>query len=204
MLAILKESRLETYARSKFPGQQNIRGVVNGWISLAGRGDVDTSVTGRGEVQVSPAALYELPVILQMFDAMSKLNFGPPEQVAFDYARARFDVARGQFIFNPIDLVGNAMSLRGKGSVGFDGRLALDFFFHDARKPKLFSALVREATRGWVGVYVGGNLDNPRTEVRTGIPMNDAMNSFLRALNQPSQAPLKLNIPNLFPVAPGR
>lgn len=198
MLAIVSRSKLETYARSKFPSQSNISGVVNGWISLSGRGDVDTSVTGKGEVQVSPAALYELPVVFQMFDALSKFNFGSPEQVAFDYAKTSFNVAQGKFIFNPIDLVGNALSLRGKGYVGFDGRLGLNFFFHDPRKPKLLSALVNQATRGWVGVYVSGNLDRPHTEVRTGVPVSDAMNNFMRAINQPTQAPLKLNIPNLF------
>ena len=199
LLAILSKSRLETYARSKFPSQSNsVRGVVNGWVSLSGRGDADTSVKGKGELQISPAALYELPVFFKMFDAMSKFNFGPPEKNAFDYAKTNFTVSNGQFIFNPIDLVGNAISLRGKGAIGFDGRLSLDFFFNDPRKPKLISSLVNQATRGWVGVYVRGNLDYPRTEVHTGVPVTDAMNNFLRVINQPPQKPVQLNIPNLF------
>ncbi|MFO1002618.1 MAG: hypothetical protein U0936_19995 [Planctomycetaceae bacterium] len=44
-----------------------------------------------------------------------------------------FEIHDRAFWFDPIDLVGDALTLRGRGSVGFGGDVVLDFFSRPAK-----------------------------------------------------------------------
>ena len=189
LLAVLSNAQLQQWSK-----QHNLSGTTNGWISLTGIGSDQRTMSGQGQITVSPAKLYELPVILQVLESLSRPDlFGRAKRAAFDNATAKFRVGNRQFNFEPIHLTGSSLSLKGKGSVGFDGQLALNFYSHQARRQSnIISALVQEAARGWVGVYVRGNVNAPRTQVETGVPVND----FLRSFSPPRQS--GLSIPSLF------
>ena len=208
LLTISKEE-LEKFARRYMASSGNIRGTVNGWIDLHGTGVSAQNVTGRGQVQISPAALYKLPVIAQILDF---LRFAPPDDTAFRYAFAEFEVGRGQFQFKRIDLNGEAVSLTGYGTAQFDpptGRLDLEFA---ARLPRnqlaaqipLVNILADEAARALVGVRVTGTTQAPNAQqMQTPPILAEAMRGLQNLLEgRPGGNFPLLAIPTLGPVPP--
>jgi len=199
LIATIAAGRLEDYARRYLPGSGNLHGVINGWIDLHGGGDSAQapvadddfdSISGRGQLQISPAALYELPVLVQVFRVLS---FVPTDKTAFTYALLDFTVDRGAFWFKSIDLVGDTISLRGKGQARFDGKLALDFYSMLGRnRPRIpvFNILVDEATRGWVGVEVGGTVSAPRARTKALPTIDETLRRFLGAFDTIRRPPI--------------
>lgn len=192
--ATIANGRLEEYARLYLPGQRNLRGIVNGWIDVHNRNDaVDgtqpEAVSGRGKLQISPAALYELPVLVRIFKVLS---FIPPDNTAFNYALVDFTVDRGAFWFKSIDLVGDAINLRGRGTARFDGKLALDFYSTLGRnRPTIpiFNIIIDEATKGWVAVHVRGTISDPRAEPQIAPVIDETLKRFLSAFDPRPRPP---------------
>ena len=169
LLMSINDLRLEEFAQQRMPNHRNISGRVHGWAWLRGHGEVDNSINGAGQLQISPAALYELPVMFQIFNSLNTLNFNA-DNTAFEYVNLAFNVGKGIVQLDPVDLVGNAISLRGKGAIGFNGNAKLDFYYTTGRNPGIFSALtqmVNEATRG--GIRVRGHISNPRAQVSSDL-----------------------------------
>jgi hypothetical protein len=204
----LKNALLEIYAARHVPDQPNLKGVVNSWIFVAGDGDSAANLKGKGQLQINPAALYEVPVVLEMFSALSRLNFAVPNRTAFDYALMSFQIHDQAFWFDPIDLVGDALALRGRGSVGFGGDVVLDFFSRPARPrgPRIpFSGLLMSSATQWVNVQVRGTINRPQTTVGSKMQLDESMRQFLSTFEPRPDGPIpSLTIPNVFgiPTAP--
>ncbi|MEX2288192.1 MAG: AsmA-like C-terminal region-containing protein [Planctomycetaceae bacterium] len=182
----LEGGNLQEYARQYLTGVKNLQGTMDGWIDLAGRGTSRDNITGKGQLRISRAALYELPVMVQIFKLLS---FVPPaDNTAFHYAMADFSVARKMFDFKSIDLVGDTIRLRGKGTARFDGILDLEFYSmlpRQSRTIPFIDFVVGEATKGWVGVTVTGHVGSPVAQFRAAPQLDDAMKQFLRAFELP-------------------
>lgn len=201
VLLTMSNGDMEQYARRYSPGTTSLRGIINGWIDLRGSGPSADEITGRGQLQISPAALYELPVVAQIFKVLS---FVPPDKTAFTYALADFDLRSGRFWFNTIDLIGDAISLRGRGNARFvpaDGRLDLDFYATAPRNQ--FAAIpfvnlfANEASKALVGIEVTGTVGAPDAKIKPVPQLNDAMRQFLSVLDgrQPGRVPRLLISP---------
>ncbi|MBL8816329.1 MAG: hypothetical protein JNL58_09880 [Planctomyces sp.] len=203
VFAELQNARLEAYAARHLPEERNLQGVINSWIYLTGTGDSARDARGRGQMKIEPAALYELPLMLELFAALGKLNFNVPNRSAFDYAFVDFKVEDGAFQFNPIDLVGASIALRGRGTIGLEGDVVLDFYSRPAlaRTPTapLINTLLFTGATQWVGVEVRGTTNRPQTRIKTAIRPDESMKQFLSGF-QPignGQMPT-LVIPNLL------
>jgi len=180
----LSNASLEKYALRHLRGYNNIRGLMNGWMDLHGRGVAASGLEGEGQLQISPAALYELPVFLQIFQLP---QFQPFNRAAFDYANFFFTIANERYYFEPIDLVGNAISLRGRGNVRFDGMVTLDFFSmqprNQVRVPGLreLVGMVNMVSQGWLAVEVRGPIAAPIARVVPFPAVDNALQQFLGA-----------------------
>jgi hypothetical protein len=181
----LTNASLEQYARRHMTGEHNVRGLMNGWMDVRGRGLEFERIGGEGQLQISPAALYELPVFLQIFQLP---QFQPINRAAFNYANFFFTLGNGRFDFQAIDLVGNAISLRGRGWVRYDGFVNLDFFTmqprNGVRVPGLreLVGLVNLVGQGWIAVEVRGPMDAPSANVVPFPAVDNAMKQFLGVL----------------------
>ncbi len=120
----LHDGELKRFAQLYMPNNTKLAGKMNGSMEIKGEGIDPKRLTGTGKLVISPAALYELPVIVQIFNVLS---FVPPDRKAFDQALFVFDIKGGTVYFERIDLVGDAIKLVGKGQVGFDGGVRLPF-----------------------------------------------------------------------------
>ncbi len=182
----LSRADLEQWAIQNKYGQANIRGEINGYIDLAGDIVSTRHLVGSGELQISPAALYELPVILQM---IQKLKFTPADGSAFHKAYAKYRVQDEKLIFDEIGLLGDSISLLGKGYIRFDRTIDLDFVSRRPRKSRI--NVVSQVLTGLERILpvmfivdVTGTIDYPIINVQDGVTdgVNGALQGFIKAL----------------------
>lgn len=193
----VRDARLEQWAQ-EHQYREKLRGPINGKVNIRGKGPSPLGVTGEGYVQVTHAQLYELPVLLQVF---SKLNLRAQGDQAFRYGYADITLGQGVFDFPRIELVGDTVSLVGRGFVGFAGeqerRLGFDFY-SDARSqiqiPVVSNVLDRLGSK-WVRVRVDGTIDNQKAVFESRIPiLDEAFGGFIEDFeagrrNAPPQLP---------------
>ncbi|MCC7420682.1 MAG: hypothetical protein IT428_10390 [Planctomycetaceae bacterium] len=189
--AILNDGHLEEYAALYAPRTKNVRGVMKGWIDLHGRGSSTANMTGHGALQISPAALYELPLMVQMFSAVSVT---PQDRTAFRYAYTDFTIQKNSFHFGVIDLIGDAISFRGSGTAGFNGELNLDFYSMVPKRKVVIPVVdfIRgELGKGWVKVEVRGRTSAPVARMKAMPQVDEALKKFLGAFNPMQAAPIQ-------------
>lgn len=168
---------LQQFAALHAPKQRDLKGVINGRISLNGKGSSTKNVKGSGVVVINPARLLSVPVVLEIYD---KLNLTQKDST-FDSALFDFDIHDALFDFKQIILDSKTLKLSGYGAVKFNSDVDLKFFSELGRNQvpiPLLHELLGEATRGWVGFEVTGKLDRPQT---TTIPA-PMLNNFLKSL----------------------
>ncbi len=195
--ATLAGGRLEQYAQQQ-PGRsmKNLAGVLNGFVDFEGRGNSPAGVTGRGSLDISPAALYELPVMMQMLTMLSS-----PDNTLFRQATSDFTIHDGAFHFTQneggaIVLAGDAVWLIGQGQVTFDRRLFLEFYNVPPRTPvsrvpivgPVVGGLLNVATSSWMSFVVTGSADDPVVRKQPFPAFNEGMKRMYEALGPP-QAP---------------
>lgn len=188
----LNGASLERYALQHLRGHSNVRGLMNGWMDLHGRGYSAAAISGDGQLQISPAALYELPVFLQIFQLP---QFQPATRSAFNYANFLFHLRNERFDFQAIDLVGPSLSLRGRGYVRFDGMVMLDFFTMQPRNAvpiiglREIVGLVNQMSQGWLAVEVRGSMAKPEARVVPFPELDAALKQFLGAFEPRPNGP---------------
>jgi len=194
MQVALTRGRLETYAQQYLRGQSNLAGVMNGWLFLWGKGRSEDQIKGRGELQIAPAALYELPLFVQIFRSM---RLDAADRTAFERADVRYNIMNSRYNFEAIHLIGNAINLHGRGYVRFDGAMQLDFYSMLSRNRIQIPVLHELAGilgRGWVGVKVTGNVGAPETRMVPIPEFDEALKQFLGTFEQP--VPRVMSRPN--------
>ncbi|MBC7819053.1 MAG: hypothetical protein IAG10_19360, partial [Planctomycetaceae bacterium] len=178
VLLQLRNARLEKFAALHAPKQRDLRGITNGSVQLKGKGSTAQGVKGRGTMQISPAALLDMPVVLQMYHGLS---LTPPEDYTFKSARLDFDIGFARFLFRSIVLEGDTISFVGRGTADFENNVNLDFY---SRLPRsqipipLLHDLIGAATKGWVQIAVTGKLSEPQTKIKAVAPLDDVLKIF--------------------------
>ncbi len=193
--------QLQTFARKYLDNRDKLRGTIHGWTTINGRGSNKRSITGTGQIQISPAALYEVPVVVQLMNA---LNPQVSNSAAFNYALINFNLGQGRYAFDAIDLVGDTVQLRGQGEATFDGDVRLRFYsmLPYSMLPKtqlpfwvpvvpqvgdLLRNATREATKGWVVIEVKGKIDNPQTQIVPAGNFKGILNQLQPLPSQPGK-----------------
>ncbi|HIE98358.1 MAG TPA: hypothetical protein EYQ63_15480 [Fuerstia sp.] len=196
----INDALLEDYAALHIPDQKTLKGVIKAWMSLEGTGDSAADVEGEGQLQISPAALYELPVMVHLMGALSQLKFNVQDRTAFDYARMDFSVGREAFNFKRINLVGKSISLLGRGTVGFEGDVHLDFFSRPPRPTAASLPIINRLWTQWTMVEVRGTTSRPLTTPKPLGQLDQNMQQFLKAFNPTPGGPIPLLVvPRAFP-----
>jgi hypothetical protein len=158
--------RVEQFGRHNFGADADVQGPVSAALHLMGEGRDIGGLKGRGRVFVRDAQLYKLPALL---DLVKAFGLRLPDRTAFDQAGATFAIEGPQMRFEQIDLVGNAISLRGQGTADLDGsNLNLDFNADWARLgqvlPEVMTQIPRRISDELLKVKVRGRVGDMRFE----------------------------------------
>jgi hypothetical protein len=131
-------------------GKQNglggeLQGQAQAAVHLVGEGGDLADLRGGGQIDVPNGKLYKLPALL---DLVKAFGLRKPDGTAFVEAHSTFAIVGPQLRFQDLDLVGNAISLRGSGAVNLDGsNLNLDFNADWGQAGKLFPPALVEIPR---------------------------------------------------------
>ena len=160
---------LARFARERLGGPNDLTGTVSGKLSLDGAGRSTYALNGNGDLHVVDANIYQLPPLVAMLKVLRNRT---PDTTAFDRCDMQFDV-RGEHIhFQQLNLLGDAVSLYGRGETNFDRRLDLTFYtlVGPADLPiPLWKTVASHLSEQGLQIKVDGTWDNPQTTPR-GVP----------------------------------
>jgi hypothetical protein len=109
----------ETAARAQLHGPARVS------LHLEGDGTDLLGLKGNGRVDIEQCKIGQLPVLL---DLVKMFGLRVPDRTAFEQAHVDFAIEGPQLRVQQLDLFGNAISLRGQGTLDLDGNnLELDF-----------------------------------------------------------------------------
>jgi hypothetical protein len=196
----LRNAKLEAYAVSRGMPADRLRGAVNGELDVIGQGASDRNLRGQGWVQISPAQLYELPILNRV---LSTLELSQPDRTAFNYAYGDFTVHDGLVDFSKIDLWGESLRLVGKGTVAFGAglgqQLAIDFYRSQFRNRLPFLGQAFSAiTANSIGVQVRGTVSEPvfYGQTKLGV-IDDTLRGMLDTFTPGQRPTLPRPLPSL-------
>ncbi len=169
----------------QFHSTTELSGKVQGEITLGGVGPSVDLMQGSGSVKITEAKIYELPVLVSLLKVLRNRS---PDTTAFDTCEANFEMSGKQIEFQQLNLVGDAVSLYGRGEANFDHEIDLVFHSivgrHDWNVPMLRSFL-GSASEQILQIEIEGTLEHPETR-RRALP---AVSSLIEQISNEGISP---------------
>jgi hypothetical protein len=158
--------QLEQFGRHNLGASSDIQGPAMIAAHLVGEGSEVTDLKGVGRLDVPNGKLYRLPLLL---DLLKAFGLRLPDKTAFEQARMAFSIESSKLNIQDLDLLGNAISLRGQGSLNLDGsNVNLDFSADWARLSQLLPVSVTVLPQAFsdqlLKIKMRGNITDPKFE----------------------------------------
>ncbi len=116
---------LKQFGKHNLGPKSELDGIAVGRLHLTGLGNGIDSLDGHGSLDVPNGKLYNLPLLL---DLLKFLGLNWPDRTLFEELHALFGIHGHRVQLRKLDLLGNAISLTGKGEANLDGTdLHVDF-----------------------------------------------------------------------------
>jgi hypothetical protein len=152
-------------------GQRAFNGKLAATMSLEGTGRSLHTLTGKGDVKVTEANIYELPLLVGL---LKVLRNSTPDTTAFNEVDMAFRIQGRHVMLDKLNFLGDAVSLYGEGTTNFDQQLNLAFHGvigqNNARLPMIKNLIDRTGEQ-FMQMYVDGTVSNPQihTQALPGI-----------------------------------
>jgi len=118
--------RLEDFAQQNQFGNARLNGLARAELYLTGVGTSADELEGAATVHVPSGKLYNLPIFL---DLLKVIGLHSPDGTAFEEGHVEVAIHGRKLQVQRLDLLGNAVSLGGRGEMNLDGsNLNLDFY----------------------------------------------------------------------------
>jgi hypothetical protein len=160
--------QLEQFGKhNQLGADAQLQGPARAAVHLTGEGTDLSGLKGNGRIDVVRGKMYRLPLLLGLLKAF---GLRMPERTAFEQAQMIFSVEGPQMRIHSLDLYGNAISLRGQGTLNLvDGsNLNLDFNADWGRMPQLLppgiSDLSQAVSDQLFKIKLRGKISSPRFE----------------------------------------
>ncbi len=174
----LDKADLQRMSTEYLGGTTGLTGTLTGKGTLTGMGRSPDLMEGGGQFAIRDASMYELPVMARM---LKVLRNRVPDKTAFNGVDAQFRLDGNKVVFDELNLLGDAVSLYGKGSISFDKQLDLAFHTsvgrNDLNLPVLRS-MIGQASANLLLIKVTGAADNPEVR-REALPV---VNDFVEQI----------------------
>jgi hypothetical protein len=134
-------------------------------LHLEGDGTDLLGLKGNGRVDIEQCKIGQLPVLL---DLLKMFGLRMPDRTAFEQAHVDFAIEGPQMRVQQLDLFGNAISLRGQGTLDLDGNnVELDFTATPGRVTQLlptgFDAVPQLVSQQFLKIKMRGKLGKEGT-----------------------------------------
>jgi len=159
---MLRGGQLQRFANETLPGTQQIKGNVFCKATFEGHGSTVDALQGKGQIQLRDADIYELPPIIALF---AVLRASVPDNTAFTKSDMKFRIQGEHIYFERINLMGNAVSLSGKGEMNFDRQVNLTFHSLIGRNElnlPILKRILGQASEQIMRIHVTGDLMDPK------------------------------------------
>jgi hypothetical protein len=158
---------LERFA-NELGGPDDMNGTVSGRLAISGAGSSLQSLNGAGELHVVDANIYKLPLLVSMLKVPNLRN-RTPDTTAFNRCDMKFTVQGDRLYFEQLNLLGDTVSLYGKGESGFDRRLNLIFYtlLEPAMPIPLWKTIAGQVSQQTLQLNVVGTWDDPDVQPET-------------------------------------
>jgi len=159
---------LSRFANERLGSPPDMNGTVSGRLAISGSGSSLQSLNGTGEMHVVDANIYRLPLLVSMLKVPNLRN-RTPDTTAFNRCDMKFKVQGEHMYFEQLNLLGDAVSLYGKGESGFDRRLDLVFYtlLEPAMPIPLWKTVAGQVSQQTLQLNVVGTWDNPKVQPET-------------------------------------
>jgi hypothetical protein len=158
----LQKADLAEYTKTVI-GRQELRGLVSARAKFSGQGNDLHTLSGDGTASIEEGDLGKLPWVVRL---LKVLNLAPLSKTAFDSASVDFRIEEGVANLKPIKLTGDAVSLRGQGTVDplgdLDVHLSVSYGRDDRLHVPILTDLAREAGGRLVAIQLKGPVANPK------------------------------------------
>jgi len=189
LIASLADADLAELAAHVGVRGEPISGRLFGELTLSGSCGLVETWRGGGQIQVTRANLYQLPLMVAM---LKLLNVRPPDATAFTNGDMQFRWEGDRLFLSRVALQGDAISLVGKGTVSLERQLDVTFYAlvgrEEAQWP-IFRPLMQQAARNMLLIDVKGPLDEPTVTPRPFPELNAALQQWLAELPAELPAP---------------
>lgn len=190
----LYQGDLKCVARDLCPSRENLRGTIRAELDLQGAGRSTNSLIGTGKIQLRDADIYELPVMIAM---LKILSIQQPDRSAFSSSDIDFRIEGSRVCFDrdAISFNGDAISLKGRGDIDFQGNLSLTFHSvvgRGDREIPILKDVLGGASQQIMQIHVGGTLQNPETKREPFPGVNHALQKLQADRPQQKSGPLGL------------
>ena len=158
--------QLEQFGRHNFGSSADLQGPALAGLYISGDASGVSGLKGSGQIEVKNGKMYRLPMLL---DLLKAFGLRVPDKTAFEQAKVGFEIDGPQARITELELVGNAFSLSGQGTLNLDGsNLNLDFTATWGRlrqvMPWGFSELSRLASAQLLKMKVRGKVGDVKFE----------------------------------------
>lgn len=161
---------------------------VGGTASMAfrvGGGETVESMRGEGIFELRNANIYELPVVLRMLKMMKTQK---RDRSAFDASNASFTIKGDSINVDKVELLGDAISLVGKGRLSMDHDVDLDFYTVAGRNRfhiPILSDLAKASSQQILWLRVDGTMENPQVRSEILPALNESVRQLFQTAEQP-------------------
>jgi len=150
----------------RFHSQQKFNGKLAANIRLRGTGRSMHTLVGEGDVKITEANIYKLPLLVGL---LKVLRNSTPDSTAFNQVDTKFRLQGRHIYLDQLDFIGDAVSLLGKGYTNFDQQLNLVFHGvvgrNEFRIP-FVKKFVGHASQQIMEMYVDGTLADPQVHTQ--------------------------------------
>jgi hypothetical protein len=123
-------------------------------------------IRGKGEVHLSKADIYELPLMVSLLKILSiKPHDSTPFKTAFTTSDISYQIEGDHVYLDKIAFIGDAISLDGVGEMGFDTSIKLTFRAIVGRSDwqlPMFKSVMGAASGQFLQIHVDGTLADPK------------------------------------------
>ena len=165
--ALIGGVNLARFASERPGSPSNLNGTMSGKLIVAGTGASTQTMRGSGELHVVDANIYQVPALVAM---LSVLKNRTPDTTAFNRCDMEFQVQGEHVHFDHLNLIGDAVSLYGRGDANFNRTLDLEFYtLIGLADLPIWKTLAGHVSQQTLMLKVVGPFDDPKVE-RKAVP----------------------------------